>query len=58
MTSAQRLGQGTASLGLPRYYLMVEGPLADGTDYLISLRSDRASVVDASPRVVTLGRRP
>ncbi len=31
----QRLGQGTASLGLPRYYLMVEGPLADGTDDLI-----------------------
>lgn len=31
----QRLGQGTASLGLPRYYLMVEGPRADGTDDLI-----------------------
>ncbi len=31
----QRLGQGTASLGLPRYYLMVEGPLADGTDDLL-----------------------
>lgn len=30
-----RLGQGTASLGLPRYYLMIEGPLADGTDDLI-----------------------
>ncbi len=31
----ERLGQGTASLGLPRYYLMVEGPCADGTDDLI-----------------------
>lgn len=31
----ERLGQGTASLGLPRYYLMVEGPLADGSDDLI-----------------------
>lgn len=30
-----RLGQGTASLGLPRYYLMVEGPLADGSDDLV-----------------------
>ena len=31
----ERLGQGTASLGLPRYYLMVEGPLADGSDDMI-----------------------
>jgi uncharacterized protein (DUF2252 family) len=31
----QRLGQGTASLGLPRYYLMIEGPRADGSDDLI-----------------------
>lgn len=31
----ERLGQGTASLGLPRYYLMVEGPRADGSDDLI-----------------------
>ena len=30
-----RLGQGTASLGLPRYYLLVEGPNADGTDDVI-----------------------
>ncbi len=28
----QRLGQGTASLGLPRYYLMIEGPRGDGKD--------------------------
>ena len=25
----ERHGQGTASLGLPRYYLMIEGPAAD-----------------------------
>lgn len=31
----ERLGQGTASLGLPRYYLMVEGPIADGSDDVI-----------------------
>ncbi|MDQ2756032.1 MAG: DUF2252 domain-containing protein [Actinomycetota bacterium] len=31
----QRLGQGTASLGLPRYYLKVEGPRQDGSDDLI-----------------------
>ncbi|MCM0620776.1 DUF2252 domain-containing protein [Nocardioides bruguierae] len=31
----QRLGQGTASLGLPRYYLLLEGPAADGSDDLI-----------------------
>jgi uncharacterized protein (DUF2252 family) len=30
-----RLGQGTASLGLPRYYLLVEGARADGTDDVI-----------------------
>jgi len=32
---AIRRGQGTASLGLPRYYLLVEGPRKDGTDDLI-----------------------
>jgi uncharacterized protein (DUF2252 family) len=32
---AIRKGQGTASLGLPRYYVLVEGPLADGSDDLI-----------------------
>lgn len=30
-----RLGQGTQSLGLPRYYLLVEGPDADGSDDVI-----------------------
>ncbi|PWE26840.1 hypothetical protein C4N9_19810 [Pararhodobacter marinus] len=30
-----RHGQGTASLGLPRYYCLIEGPSADATDDLI-----------------------
>ena len=32
---AMRRGQGTASLGLSRYYVLIEGPVADGTDDLI-----------------------
>jgi uncharacterized protein (DUF2252 family) len=32
---AERLGQGTASLGLVRYYVLVEGAQADATDDLI-----------------------
>ena len=32
---AIRLGQGTASLGLNRYYVLIEGPRRDGTDDLI-----------------------
>ncbi|MCK0713609.1 DUF2252 domain-containing protein [Chromohalobacter sarecensis] len=32
---ALRLGQGTASLGLNRYYVLIEGPERDGTDDLI-----------------------
>lgn len=32
---AIRRGQGTASLGLDRYYTLIEGPRADGTDDLI-----------------------
>lgn len=32
---AERRGQGTASLGLARYYVLIEGPAADGTDDLI-----------------------
>ncbi|WP_110666749.1 DUF2252 domain-containing protein [Salinicola halophilus] len=32
---AIRLGQGTASLGLDRYYVLIEGPEGDGTDDLI-----------------------
>jgi len=32
---AIRKGQGTASLGLPRYYVLLEGPCQDGTDDLI-----------------------
>lgn len=43
----ERKGQGTASLGLDRYYLMIEGPLADGTDDLIlELKQARRSALD------------
>ena len=31
----KRHGQGTASLGLPRYYVLIEGPSKDATDDLI-----------------------
>ncbi len=42
----ERLGQGTASLGLPRYYLMVEGPRQDGSDDLIlELKQARRSAL-------------
>lgn len=42
----ERLGQGTASLGLPRYYLMVEGPNRDGSDDLIlELKQARRSAL-------------
>lgn len=33
--AAIRRGQGTASLGLPRYYVLIEGPRADGSDDLV-----------------------
>lgn len=43
---AERKGQGTASLGLPRYYLLVEGANADGTDDLvIELKRARRSAL-------------
>ncbi|HEX6255607.1 MAG TPA: DUF2252 family protein [Euzebyales bacterium] len=32
---AERKGAGTASLGLARYYLLIEGPRADGSDDLV-----------------------
>jgi uncharacterized protein (DUF2252 family) len=32
---AEKKNSGTASLGLPRYYVLLEGPTADGTDDLI-----------------------
>lgn len=42
----ERHGQGTASLGLPRYYLMIEGPAADGTDdVLIEFKQARRSAL-------------
>jgi uncharacterized protein (DUF2252 family) len=43
---AMRRGQGTASLGLPRYYVLIEGPRADGTDDLIiELKQARRSAL-------------
>lgn len=43
---AIRRGQGTASLGLSRYYVMIEGPRADGTDDLIiELKQARRSAL-------------
>ncbi len=42
----QRLGQGTASLGLPRYYLMIEGPRGDGKDdVLLEFKQARRSAL-------------
>jgi uncharacterized protein (DUF2252 family) len=32
---AERKGAGTASLGLPRFFVLIEGPRADGTDDLL-----------------------
>lgn len=43
---AMRKGAGTASLGLPRYYVMIEGPTGDGTDDLvIELKRARRSAL-------------
>jgi uncharacterized protein (DUF2252 family) len=43
---AIRKGQGTASLGLARYYVLIEGPHADGTDDLIiELKQARRSAL-------------
>ncbi len=43
---AARVAQGTASLGLTRYYVMLEGPTADGSDDLIlELKQARRSAL-------------
>lgn len=42
-----RHGQGTASLGLPRYYVLLEGPSKDATDDLIiEFKSARRSALE------------
>ncbi|MER0239508.1 DUF2252 family protein [Fulvimarina sp. MAC8] len=42
-----RHGQGTASLGLPRYYILIEGPSKDATDDLIiEFKRARKSALD------------
>ncbi|KAA5547300.1 DUF2252 domain-containing protein [Roseiconus nitratireducens] len=48
---AIRKNQGTASLGLDRYYVMVEGPREDGTDDLILefKRARRSALADLVP---------
>lgn len=44
---AERRGQGTASLGLVRYYVMLEGPLADHSDdILLELKQARRSALE------------
>ena len=57
---AIRRGAGTASLGLARYYLLIEGPRADGTDDLIiEFKRARRSALDGLvPAAASSGRRP
>jgi len=44
---AVRRGQGTASLGLPRYYLLLEGPLKTGADDIIlEIKAARRSALE------------
>ncbi|WP_159234346.1 DUF2252 domain-containing protein [Mycolicibacterium vanbaalenii] len=44
---AERRGQGTASLGLVRYYVMIEGPLPDvSDDILLELKQARRSALE------------
>ena len=49
---AERKGQGTASLGLTRYYVLIEGPTADGTDDIIleMKQARRSALADLAPR--------
>ena len=43
---AVRVGQGTASLGLTRYYVLIEGPTEDGSDDLVlELKQARRSAL-------------
>jgi uncharacterized protein (DUF2252 family) len=44
---AERRGQGTASLGLVRYYVMIEGPNADASDdLLLEFKQARRSALE------------
>lgn len=44
---AERRGQGTASLGLVRYYVMIQGPLTDASDdILLELKQARRSALE------------
>lgn len=43
---AEKKGSGTASLGLPRYYVLIEGLNADGTDdYILEMKQARRSAL-------------
>ena len=48
---AEKKGSGTASLGLPRYYVLIEGVSADGTDDLIieMKRARRSALAGLAP---------
>lgn len=44
---ARKLGSGTASVGLDRFWLLVEGPRGDGSDdRVLELKSELCSIVD------------
>lgn len=54
----RRLGQGTASLGLERLYVLLAGPAADGTDdVLLELKQARRSALDGLVPPTTWTRR-
>ena len=48
---AEKKGSGTASLGLPRFYVLLEGPSSDGTDDLIleMKQARRSSLAGLAP---------
>jgi uncharacterized protein (DUF2252 family) len=51
---AEKLGSGTGSVGLDRFYVLIEGPKADGTDdHILELKRAKQSIVDSA-----LNRRP
>ena len=48
---AEKKGSGTASLGLPRYFVLLEGPSSDGTDDIIleMKRARRSALAGLAP---------
>lgn len=53
---ALRKGAGTQSLGLPRYYVLVEGPRGDGTDDLVIelKRARRSALAGLAPSSINV----